>query len=164
MFKVWYKRAFPQKTFQEHFRLEHEFHGVIQHQISETFRIRPVSLLGLQFLLDGVQISDPLLHLNSKIAIKNDHIKVCFMVIDPSDSRKMLSQLIKTLVKQLLSFEKRFYSNPVVHYVEPFCKRCVHYQTKPLNQCISNCCFQAKDVENSKEDIELFSLISNPRK
>lgn len=162
MLKVWFKQFFPQKTFQAHFRVEHEFHGVIHHHISETFKIRPVSHLGVQFLLDGVQVSDPVIHLRSKIMINSDYIKVCFQVIDPAESKKIINKLVRALVKQLLAFEKRFYSNPVVHYVEPFCKRCIHYQTKPLNQCIATCCFQANEPEIGQEKAEL-SFISNPR-
>ncbi|WP_134700230.1 hypothetical protein [Ammoniphilus sp. YIM 78166] len=162
MLGVWYKQTFPSKTFHSHFRLEHEFHGIVQHHISETFIIKPVSALGLQLLLDGVQISDPVLHLKSKITIRQDSIHVCFLVIDPTESKKMIQQLIKVVVKQLLAFEKRFYSNPVVHYVEPFCKRCLHYQTKPFNQCMATCSFQEKNQESAEKNLRT-SYISHSK-
>lgn len=144
MVKTWIKSKFPSKTFEQHFCLEHEFHGVIQNHISETFRIKPITPLGLQLLLDGIQINDPSLHLKSKIMVKSDYIKISLTVIDPAESKNVLLKLKKSLVKQLIEFEDRFYSSPIVQYVEPFCSQCVHYQTKPLNQCIATCRFELK--------------------
>lgn len=145
------KQVRPYRTFAEHFQVIHQFHGVNQHHIEETYTIRPVTHLGVQMLLDGVQISDQYLHLKSKIHVHTDSIRISLKVIDPGDAQEVLGQLKRTLVKQLLNFEKRFYSSPVVRYVEKFCSECVHYQSKPLNQCIACCRFQSKKAEKAKE-------------
>jgi|GEM_PF-3562527 len=151
MLKNWMKRVLINRTFQEHFQIEHHFHGIVQFHIKETYIIRPISHLGIQMLLDGFHISDHGLHLKAKITVETDKIRVFLVVLDPMDSQTILEELKRTLIRQLLEFEKRFYSNPVVQYVEQFCSGCQHYKSKPFNQCISSCHFQSKKTEKKLE-------------
>ncbi|HJV45687.1 MAG TPA: hypothetical protein VJ824_08155 [Bacillota bacterium] len=150
LFQTWIKRFLPNRTFTQNFQISHQFHGIIENQIEETYIIQPISDLGLQTLLDGIQISDQSLHLKSRIDVYSDSIKVSLKVIDPIDAQKVLNEVKITLVRHLLNFEKRFYSSPVVQYVEKFCQQCTYNKSKPLNQCIANCRFQPKKQDRKE--------------
>src|SRR5690242_19571624 len=108
MLYTWVKRFLPKRTFTQNFQVTHQFHGVVANHIEETYIIQPISNLGLQTLLDGVQISDQNLHLKSRIDIYSDSIRVSLKVIDPLDAQKVLNQVKLSLVNHLVNFEKRF--------------------------------------------------------
>ena len=149
MIKTWVKQMRANRTFAEHFRLEHQFHGIVSNYIDETFVIMPTSPLGEQTLLDGVQFSNHSMHLQAKIRTHPDCIRISFHIPDPQISETVIRELKRALVKQLLVFEKRFYSNPIVQYTEKFCIQCIHYKTRPFNKCIENCHFEPKKKGNN---------------
>jgi hypothetical protein len=90
MIRSWIRQILSTQTFEQHFLLDHEFHGIKHHYIHETFTIRPKTDLGLQMLLDGVQINNQKLHLKSKITIQSECITIFLQVSDPSDSQSPL--------------------------------------------------------------------------
>jgi hypothetical protein len=146
----WIKATLTTRTFDQHFMIDHDFLGIINHCIKESYKIYPKSLLGTQLLLEGVQFYDNHLHLEAKITVNRDSIHVSFLVSNPLEAKRIIDKIKKIMAEQLNRFEKRFYSDPVVCYVEKFCNQCLHYETKPLNQCILHCRFEPK-VEPSKE-------------
>lgn len=137
----------PDKTFSRHFNVEHRFHGLNSSMIRESYIIKPKTNLGLQVFIDGIQTYNVTLHLQSDIQIKPEEIRVGFEVPDPVESQKVMRQMKKIILSHLKDYQRRISTDPKVKYVQKFCTRCVHYDTKPLNQCMKQCQFTPIDED-----------------
>jgi hypothetical protein len=134
-----------ERTFFEHFDIEHQFHGLQTSRIHESYTIRPKSNLGLQVFTDGIQTYNISLHLRSDILIQPQEIRVSIQVGDPKESEKVMKEVKKIILTHLKDYQGRFYTDPKVKYVQKFCEQCVYYETKPLNQCMKYCQYTPRE-------------------
>jgi hypothetical protein len=134
-----------EQTFSRHFEIEHQFHGLQSKRINESYTIRPKSNLGIQVFIDGIQTYDVSLHLRSDILIHPEEICVKIQVEDPKESQKVMKEVKKIILTHLKDYQGRFQTDPKVKYVQQFCDKCVHFETKPLNLCMRHCKFTPKN-------------------
>jgi hypothetical protein len=130
---------YQERLFHNNFNIDHQFNGIRNNRIDEVFVIRPASVLGHQVLSDGIHTFNSDIHLKSDIHIDPDSLRLHLNVQNPEESKDLLGEVKQILLDHLLKFQKRFSQNPQIKYIEPFCKQCIYYETKPLNLCIRQC-------------------------
>ncbi|OEG00054.1 hypothetical protein BHF71_06745 [Vulcanibacillus modesticaldus] len=134
----------PNKTFSNHFEIIHQFHGIKLHRISESYVIKPKSILALQLFHEGVHFPNIDLHLKCKIENSKELVKVTFHVFDPEISKSIMKEIKNSLLSQLNIFQKKMDTDPTLNYVKLFCDGCIHENELPLNICIHTCKFEPK--------------------
>jgi len=143
--KSWIDNTFrPSKLFTSHFQLNHQFHGMDHHYISESYFIRPKSVLALQLFHEGIHFPSTDLHLLCEIKNNSEELMINFHVLDPTESKMVLDEIKSFILKQLIQFEKKINTDPTMNYVQSFCKSCIHENSKPFNICAKNCKYTPK--------------------
>lgn len=137
-------RLRPLKTFNNHFVMDHRFHGVEFHHISESYLIYPKSNLALHLFYDGLYFPSIDLNLKCKISKFNDKLTIELQVNDPKESVAIIKEIKLAIIKQLAYMEKRLSTDPTINYIQKFCKECAHEKKLPLNLCINSCKFELK--------------------
>ena len=133
------------RIFQQHFALEHHFHGVQNHQIAESYYVLPKSKLAIQLFHNGIQFPYIDLHLQCKINKTLDQIQIDLAVNNPAVSKKIIQRIEQDLTNQLLKFQKLVTNDPRLNYVQDFCVNCHHNDRKPFTVCIKTCNYKAKE-------------------
>ena len=133
------------KAFSQHFSMEHQFHGVKNHLISESYFVIPKSKVAIQLFHEGIQFPSIELHLQCKIDKTLDHIQVQFHVHDPAISKNIMKQIEQDMTEQLLKFQQMITNDPRLNYVKEYCSKCHYKDHKPFTVCIKTCDYKEKE-------------------